>query len=367
MLTEKMQGMKAAIDLLITEFFPSDFLDSIFTDETTREDIILQIMVECCKYAYDNTSEKHPVDFYIKRDLESQDLTVNFEYERDALRMEISRALDYVNKKKKIWYKLDNSSKEELEQYLIKDMSDPKDKYKGHAFTYFQYWELLNVNRMSIVKDFINKSLSKKNYDTDKFKTRLKEYDSLIAESCKHISSDDIDEALLSFMKVFTLEWKYSINYYYRFVSEIENQHINVTDETIKRTTLFTANLILFPDICWLRPDIFGNSMYAQNRSIIIRNCFIRNSIKSEKQELHSIKNHYMNITSIIAFLTQRPNLLEYFNKKTTKEDWISVFREYNIESAIVKDKIWTTKRIRYMKEINRLCCFDYKNPENRS
>ena len=46
--------------------FPKDYLNIVFGDRIIKEDLILQIMLECCKYAYDSTAEKYSIRYYCK-------------------------------------------------------------------------------------------------------------------------------------------------------------------------------------------------------------------------------------------------------------------------------------------------------------
>ena len=56
MLNEKMKAVQIAIEQIINSF-PKDYLNIVFGDRIIKEDLILQIMLECCKYAYDSTAE----------------------------------------------------------------------------------------------------------------------------------------------------------------------------------------------------------------------------------------------------------------------------------------------------------------------
>ena len=53
----------------ICKYYDEDYLELLFEDnQIAIEDVIFQILVECCRYAYLSNSEKHPITFYIERD-----------------------------------------------------------------------------------------------------------------------------------------------------------------------------------------------------------------------------------------------------------------------------------------------------------
>ena len=47
MLNEKMKAVQIAIEQIINSF-PKDYLNTVFGDRIIKEDLILQIMLECC-------------------------------------------------------------------------------------------------------------------------------------------------------------------------------------------------------------------------------------------------------------------------------------------------------------------------------
>ena len=89
MLTPKMKRIADDIGGIILQDYDRDYLSLILANGLIIEDIIFQVLVECCRYAYLLKAEKHPLKYYIERD----------RLELDLARKEIKRTIDYTNEK----------------------------------------------------------------------------------------------------------------------------------------------------------------------------------------------------------------------------------------------------------------------------
>ena len=93
-----MKNIADSIEGIIRREFPSDYLSHLFENgQFSMSDIVIQIMVECCKYAYDNTTEKHSLLYYT-RDKNSDPNTEESEHKQ------ITRTLEYINTHRDIFY-----------------------------------------------------------------------------------------------------------------------------------------------------------------------------------------------------------------------------------------------------------------------
>lgn len=89
-MNQKMTMVADEIGRSICKYYNEDYLETLFEkNQIIIEDVIFQILVECCRYAYLSSSEKHPITFYIERD----------ELELEPERKTIKRIIDYVNEK----------------------------------------------------------------------------------------------------------------------------------------------------------------------------------------------------------------------------------------------------------------------------
>lgn len=68
MLNEKMKTVGNSIAAVITHSFPYEYLQFVFGGRITLDDIVNQVLFECCKFAYDQTADKHSLSYYIQRE-----------------------------------------------------------------------------------------------------------------------------------------------------------------------------------------------------------------------------------------------------------------------------------------------------------
>ena len=90
MLNKKMYKVAATIVDVIEKTFPPQYLNFVFSGKLTLDDVVIQTMVECCKFAYDNTAEKHSLKHYLKTDNLTEDYN----------RMAIQRVVKYINERR---------------------------------------------------------------------------------------------------------------------------------------------------------------------------------------------------------------------------------------------------------------------------
>lgn len=136
----------------ICKYYNEDYLELLFENhQIVIEDVIFQILVECCRYAYLSNSEKHPIAFYIERD----------GLEQEPERKTIKRIIDYVNAKYDIEEK---RIKESINEQILK----PKDtelvkiknnRYPEYQLSEFAYWELKNIHDMDLVKAIVERRI----------------------------------------------------------------------------------------------------------------------------------------------------------------------------------------------------------------
>lgn len=87
MFNEKVEAVKSTIENVIDSVFPSKYLDYVFGGKIEPEDVVFQILMECCKYAYDTVSDKHSLRYHLQRRGMSEDDT----------RMVVQRTVKKIN------------------------------------------------------------------------------------------------------------------------------------------------------------------------------------------------------------------------------------------------------------------------------
>lgn len=65
MLNDKMHGVFETIKQVITDTLPDRYLHFLLEDKICLDDLVMQILFECCKYAYDSTAKKSSLRAYM--------------------------------------------------------------------------------------------------------------------------------------------------------------------------------------------------------------------------------------------------------------------------------------------------------------
>lgn len=165
-MTSKMTEIANDIGRAIWRYYDEDYLEPLFSSPfVTIEDVILQVLVVCSRYAFLKNAEKHPIMFYLRQDGKDED---------DRARKEIERTIKYTDKRFDI-----------LEKRLDHDVDRPKlekvkesNRYPSYEFSEFQYWEACNIHDMDIVKAIVERRLpSSKKVSVDRFLEMVDQYD----------------------------------------------------------------------------------------------------------------------------------------------------------------------------------------------
>lgn len=365
MLNEKMKSVAMAIEEVIINILPIEYQLYIFSGKITLEDIICQVLVECCKYAYDNTSDKHSLNYYLKND--EQDCL-----DSDSERMIRKRTLDYIQARRSIQYKVLQSRGYVIEELLPSDMSNIHEKLAGHKINEFQYWEINNVHNMRIIKAIVEKRIGKRNFTTDTFKDYAKEYDTYFKMLLDEWNNGN-DNAVFDFLAMFTIEWKYSFNFFYELATEMVKCNVSTIPDIEHRISAFCGIPSINSILSMLNPYLLSGTIHMDSHMIILRQKYIHDIVTLQKDEFEDDLNKFVESLVVVALILtnmtyQKKFIREWFVENSTEEDWISVFKNYNVFKAFVINKDWNNKKkIRYVKELYNKFSFDYKNPEYRS
>ena len=150
-----MEAVKSTIENVIDAVFPSKYLDYVFGGKIEPEDVVLQILMACCKYAHDTVSDKHSLRYNLQRQGISEEDT----------RMVVQRTVKKINTFRQAEYGIRKAqSGIELEGLLDKNMCGIDEKIAGYEYNDFQFWEIQNVHDMKLGDVIINGQISKKNF-----------------------------------------------------------------------------------------------------------------------------------------------------------------------------------------------------------
>lgn len=360
-----MKSVAMAIEEVIINILQIEYQLYIFSGKITLKDIICQVLVECCKYAYDNTSYKHSLNYYLKIDQQKC-------LDSDSERMIRKRTLDYIQERRYIQYKVLQSRGYAIEGLLPSDMSNIHEKLSGHQINEFQYWEINNVHNMRIIKAIVEKRIGKRNFTTDTFKDYAKEYDMYFKNLLDEWNNGN-DNAVFDFLAMFTIEWKYSFNFFYELATEMVKCNVSTIPDMKRRIVAFCGTPSIDSRLLALNPNLLNGIIPMDSRMIIPRQKYVHDIVTLQKDQFEDEFNKFVEslvvIRLILTHMTYRKRFIrEWFVENSTEKDWISVFRNYNVFKAFVIDKDWNNKKkIRHIKELYNQSSYDYKNPEYRS
>jgi len=355
-----MRVLAATIIDVIEKTFQPEYLDFVFSGRLTLDDVVIQILVECCKYAYDNTAEKHSLNYYLKKD----NLTEDYE------RMTLQRAFNYINEHRSIeheYYKRNLGL--DIMGLKSQKLENIEARLQGHRINDFQYWEINNVHDMQLVKAIVDRKITSKNITQKILETYVTEYD----EFCRKAMDDKriyVSKFIFNWLSIFILEWKYSFDFFYEIADEMEKYNTTEIPD-LKRRIIAFCGTVQFNSLLSINnsaPVIYT----GESRMVVQRRKYLHDIVTAKGETFDiEIRRYAEGLYLTGAMLTQmtycKIPIKEWFITNTSQEDWASVFKELNVFQAWIPDKIWTKKKVRYVKEIYDLVSLDYKNPDFRS
>ena len=352
----------------IIKVFNKDYLDNLFSFGITIEDIILQVLFLCCRYAYLKNLETHPLLFYIELD----------GLEAEPARKESERILKYAKEK----FDLANEylSDDYGAAFRGPDLSLTKkaNRFPEYNISKFHYWEIRNIHDMELVKSILEKRItSSKKVSNDQFVSIANEYDNQI-EVMKTRLDKDPESAVFSSIQFFTLETKYYFNYLYELSARMEALGQNDFPDMKNRLNI-TAGCGFFQSLLPVQyPKAVSKGDCIINYPLILQRRRIVNIIPTNeaigKEALDLVLTTFIDAKVLVNALSshyfiEKMPLRLYFEKKTELEDWYSVINTYNVFSAYIPNKEWTSHRIKAVRKMYDTVSIDYKkikNPENR-
>ncbi len=175
MLNDKMNGVFNTIKQVVTRTLPDKYVRFLFNEKINLNDLALQILFECCKYAYDMTAEK-------------RSLRAHMDFpEADDERAKLQRSVRKINDYRMNEYKVrKEQSGIELPGLLPPNMDNIQGKLEGYRFNDLQYWEINNVHDLRIVSAIADNKISSKNFTKQTFIEYAKEYDDVIRNMKKN-------------------------------------------------------------------------------------------------------------------------------------------------------------------------------------
>ena len=353
MLNDKMNKVFEVTKHVIMNIFPDRYIRFLFDDKISLDDLVMHILFECCKNAYDLTAKKSS----LRAHMDSPEM--------DDKRMMLQRTVQKINDYRMQEYRVHKKRTGiELDGLLPPRMNDIQRKIEGYQLNDLQYWEINNVHDMRLVSAIADEKIISKNFSKQTFVDCANEYDDIVRE-LREKAEEGPESMVFSSLAVFTLAWKYSFDFYYNIATEMEKMGIKNIEDMGKKCWLFCGMVGL---ISCLPFQYTGGIIYTDSRMVIIREKYV--SIFMDLAEIDEVRYREALVTASVmqSCMTYRGiGIKEWFVENTTIEDWASVMEAYNVFQVFVPDKDWTNKRIKYVKEIYTVLRMQEKNPDFRS
>ena len=280
--------------------------------------------------------------------------------------------MQYIQKRRTITHEELLSRGLFLEGLLPPDMSSIQEKLAGYQFNEFQYWEINNVHDMQLVKALVDRRICQKNFKTETFEDYANEYDVFFRERLQQWISRD-DSEVFDFLSMFTLEWKYSFDFYYELATEMVMCNVSEIPDVARRLSAFCGTPTINSLLSKYAPHLLRGTVCTDSRMLVSRRKYIHDIVLACKEEFEDELNRFAESLAIVAVMLTRMTyrktpIREWFLRNSSVKDWLSVFRQYNVFRAFVSEKEWNNrKKIRYVKELYSQSSYDYKNPGFRS
>lgn len=116
-----------------------------------------------------------------------------------------------------------------------------------------------------------------------------------------------------------------------------------------------------------INPCVINGIIHTESRMLFLRKKFISEFVTWNEQNEIEMLRYAEAIVMVSSMLMQMTlegiNIREWFVKNSEYSDWESVMKKNNIFDCYESNKKWTSKRIKYVKNIYKEL-YKNKNPE---
>ncbi|MGO5024494.1 hypothetical protein ACTQ4E_15635 [Lawsonibacter sp. LCP25S3_G6] len=358
-LNSKMTAAANEIGNSIFKYYEEEYLDTLFSNELVVEDVIFQILVECCRYAYLINAEKHSLKYYIERD----------GLELELARKNNKRIIDYVNDH----YELEGKRlKETIGVDILKPDTKPQkqtNRFPGYELSEFQYWEIQNIHDMGLVKAIIERRIgSSKKISVDRFIDMANQYDEVIGKQRGKFNREQ-EATIFSSLVLFTLETKYSFEFFYALATEMEAAGVTQIPDMENRLMATAGSYkctSCLPDIC--PAYAHDNDRFVEYPMILQRQRFLKQIVSLPAGSIGELSfsriieaNVLANAVQSHIYLNGKP-MRVWFAENTDINDWASVFETYDVFRTYHENKSWSPAKIQAVRKMYDALSLDYKS-----
>ena len=340
----------SAITNYLFEIYPQEYIHFVFSGTLDVDDFIDQVILECIKYAFDATEEKHSLRYFLNNPEEEKAITEDV-YER------YKRILKDVNRAKEKEFEYIRSFGIDIENVPLQEMDDIEDKLKGYQLSEMRVFEMGNIGDLELVKAIWRHRLSSvKKIPNPRFVDIANQYDAYV-QSWQKLSKTSDKNMVFYSLAYFSVEWKYLFNFLYTSMLEMEKAGIQSAAEAAAKIGM----LIGFRRY----KSILGIKITTDSRMIGYREGLVDGFYQSTE-----IEAEYCEMLALVTIFKEKVTLdgipiKEWFVQNTNIHDWASFFRDYDIFKHVDFKKDWSSKKIRTMRQLIQIVFPE--NPENRS
>lgn len=343
------ESLKENISEYIEDIYPYWHI-AIEPGLISMDDILNQIIFESIKIAYEDKmeTERKSIRQFLKE----------YGMDTDSFRRSFSREMAYVQ-----YYRDHEQVMRMKEQGVFypelegKDMKDITNRMEGHEITPMNFLEIKNIHDVRILKKVVGRQTqSTKNISNDKFIELYDEYDELI-ESYK-TKMIDSESMVFYTLALFTLEWKYGLEWTYRVAKLLEG-HKNFFDY-LMRVALFSAEINV-PEIPGKMPGASGT-----NRMHMIRQNYLSVITELDEEQWENKCVSYGVAYSIFSHIKLNEDYrVAKLLKKISIDEWARFIEEnYWIWDNVTVKKEWTNKSIKIARDFQKVIFMNTPEPK---
>lgn len=316
-------------------------------------------------YFWMNVIKKSIMIELIKRSYDSTELKTSLRNHRgidsDDVRMRDSRIMSYAQHYRNLQYSnLVKEHQHDEPDLLSKEMDSINNKLSGYKLNKMQYKELQSLADCRLFKMITSKRICDvKKVSKDEFVAAMKEYDELLRSLIAMEGNND-DDTLFAVLQLYTLEWKYNVELFYRTAIEAEKN--STADVPVDEIAMLCGDITI-------RHPLNPNSIaMTESRMIPFRNDVVKLAYDDErKEELRERINQYLSFKIFeLAIPVEGETLIDEFLSKTTKHEWAEYIRNNYFISSMYEEKEWTLSRIRYVRKLYRKLYRDLPTPKSK-
>ena len=215
--------------------------------------------------------------------------------------------------------------------------------------SYAQHYRSLQYER---VKESLNVEIKELLPPNVEFIKGMEEYDKLVADLIGLLDGDD-EDVIFATIALFTLEWKYNIELYYNCAVKADKHKIK--DVPVHKLAVLCAVLSMpvpFDFDQYLRPTMLHTeSRFVLHRLDLVPYLYSK-SDKAWEEVNDKLWHYFIAKYHITQEIIHKWSMAEFFATHIPREKWAEFFREHYDLRKMYKRKIWTNKRIRYVRKL---------------